>query len=413
MPNLSERLSNLGLKKGTAIPPPKVEKQLDLCEILKGEKVTNSCGDVVVIKQSFPYGYQHGDVTFTAQNNLTQIHKANHSGDQIAGIKKLVFLDTETTGLAGGTGTLAFLVGVGMFTETGFELTQFMLENPADETAMLLELSNYAQNVEGVVTFNGKSFDMPLLKTRFKMNRLVVPFLNWAHLDLLHLSRKIWKLRLPSRALKDLEQEILHLPRTDDEVPGWMIPEIYFNFLRTQNGMPLKNVAYHNAMDIVSLAALFILVSSALEGEVGEIKLDPMDQYSIGRIYESLGDFERAMAVYGLVLKELGEEHPIQSEVISHQALVFKKTKELENALPLWKSLAIKGDLEACIELSKYFEHEKKELSLAFDWVVQAEINLDKYPLPRHRKNRYKKELNLRKARLEKRMDYVSTKSSG
>lgn len=413
MSSLSDRLNQLGLRKASSVAQPTVEKKIDLCELLNAEKRENSCGEVVVLRQDFPYGYQHGNVIFSKQVTLTQIHKACQGVEPIANLGKLIFLDTETTGLAGGTGTMAFLVGLGRFTQNGFELTQFLMEDPTEEAALLLEISNYGQDAEGVVTFNGKSFDLPLLRSRYILNRLPVPFTKCIHLDLLHLSRKIWRLRLPSRALKDLEQEILHIPRSEEEVPGWMIPEIYFNFLRTQDGTQLKNVAYHNAMDIISLAALFLHVSSVLEGESELVDIDPVDLYSIGRIFESVGDLDQALHVYKKVVQTMKEDHYLIDEVLSRQAAIFKKFLDWPRALPLWKSLANNGDLNACVELAKYFEHERKDASVALDWVVQAEIILDKLTLPRHKKNMIIKEIKLRKARLEKRIENVSAKNSG
>ena len=264
MTSLSERLKNLGLSKGSEITVLAKKDTRSLVDELNASTITNDLGKIIVVEKTFPYGYLHGDIQFVDQIDTTEIHKTSKLNGINCNLKKIAFLDTETTGLSGGTGTLAFLIGVGRFGEQGFHLTQYILEDPSEESSLLLALSIYSEEIEEIVTFNGKSFDLPLLKSRYILNRMPVPFTHLRHLDLLHISRRLWRQRLPSRSLKDLEHEILHLPRTEEEVPGWMIPELYFNFLKSGDASLIKNVVYHNAMDIVSLAALFIGITQML-----------------------------------------------------------------------------------------------------------------------------------------------------
>jgi uncharacterized protein len=411
MPSLVDRLNNLGLKKGTEITPP-VQKSsnLPLCEVLHGKILQNQFGSVVVVEKLFPYGYQHGDILFIDSVNDDAIHKAAKVSGATNPLHDLIFLDTETTGLAGGTGTLAFLIGFARFEEDGLRLIQYVVEEPAEEPAMLLEFSNAVEKTKGVVSYNGKAFDLPLLRSRFILNRLPQPFETWGHLDLLHLSRRIWRQRLESRTLKDLEQEILHIPRSEDEVPGWMIPEIYFNFLRSGDATQIANVVYHNAMDIVSLAALYISITRYLDEDLFSGKIHPMDVFAIGQIYENIGDFEKSRWIYEYC--EGFEKYPANTkiELNARLANLYKKDKVWNKALPLWKSNSENEDFPSCIELAKYYEHIQRDAAEALNWTKKAEVCINQLKLPQYKKKSLIKEIGLRKTRLEKRIQDVQSK---
>lgn len=407
MPSLATRLKDLGLKKGSHLAMPEKAAHLSLADTLNANLIQNQFGSVVVVEKCFPYGYQHGDVKFNNNMDTNIIHKAGMLTTQTENLNRLIFLDTETTGLAGGTGTLAFLVGIARFDDQGLKLTQFVLEDPADETALLLAFSNVVSDVEAVVTFNGKSFDLPLLKARFVLNRFPVPFSNWGHLDLLHLSRKIWRQRLENRGLKDLEQEILHIPRSSDDIPGWMIPEIYFNFLRSGDASLISNVVYHNAMDIVSLAALYIKITQLLDQVLSSKNLHILDVYGIGQVFERIGELYQSAEIYLHCLKNMQSSSPKTIEIRSRLASIYKKQNNFGFAVPLWQSNGELGDFESCIELAKYHEHEIRDYSVALTWTTKAYQNLDQLIVTRYKKNTIKKELAARKLRLENRIKDV------
>lgn len=406
MPTLVERLNSLGMKKAIDVSSPTNFNKDSLSKNLSAEVIENQFGRVLKICNSYSYGYRHGDVEFIQDIDIHAIHKTGKITKPTDSINKLVFLDTETTGLNGGTGTLAFLVGIGRFDEKGFQLTQYMVEDPSEEAAMLLELSNDTENNEAVVTFNGKTFDMPLLKTRYILNKQPVPFSNWGHLDLLHLSRRIWRHRLSNLSLKDLEQEILHLPRSSDEVPGWMIPEIYFNFLHTGDGTQLKNVVYHNAMDIISLAALYLFISRMLQEIIFKNQIHDRDAFAIGQLYENIGEIEKAIEIYRycLTTKVQGSSN---IEIVLRLALLFKKKMNWDEAVPLWIEASESGNFDSNIELSKYYEHEVKEYDQAIHFTEKAEFILENATIPHYKKLTLKKELSIRMERLKKRKTNV------
>lgn len=414
MPTLMDRLNTLGIKKGNEVPAPKRNKPISMVQAIgdSANLLENQLGNVVIAEKTYPYGYQHGIIQFNDLIKVDNIHRAGRLNGGVDNLKKMIFLDTETTGLSGGTGTLAFLVGIARFDDDGLKLTQFLVEDPSEEPAMLLEFANQTADIEAVVTFNGKSFDMPLLKSRFVINRMPIPFGEWGHLDLLHLSRRIWRQRLSSRSLKDLEHEILHIPRSDDEVPGWMIPEIYFSYLRSGDASQIANVVYHNAMDIVSLAALYFAITQMLDDDLFSNKLHSWDVFAIGQLFEDIGEVNKSIVIYEHCLGLEDIEQSKKLEINTRLARLYKKSANWEKAKVLWEVNGNNGDVDACVELAKYYEHELKDVPNAFVWTHLAEANLEQSTIVRYKKKAIQSKLKVRKLRLEKRMTNVSQKNS-
>ncbi len=174
-------------------------------------------------------------------------------------VRDWVFLDTETTGLAGGAGTFAFLIGLGHVTADGFLVRQYFLREPAEERSVLCRIAEELERFSAVVTYNGKAYDLPLLETRYRLARSPVPFAAMPHVDLLHACRRLWKLRFESCKLTYLEERVLGHERVGD-VPGFLIPSLYANYLRFGEAGSLSPVFLHNALDILSLACLTNIV---------------------------------------------------------------------------------------------------------------------------------------------------------
>jgi tetratricopeptide (TPR) repeat protein len=217
---------------------------------------------------------------------------------------------------------------------------------------------------------------------------------------------------LASRSLKDLEIEILNIPRSEDEVPGWMIPEIYFNYLRSGDASQIANVVYHNAMDIVSLAALYFAITQMLDKDLFTSKLHSWDVFAIGQLYELIGEVNKSITIYEHCLQLIDIEQSKKLEINSRLAKLYKKTACWQKAKVLWETNGNSGDIEACIELAKYYEHEMRDVPNAFVWTHLAEANLENSNIIRYKKKAIQSELKVRRLRLEKRMINVSEKNS-
>lgn len=360
--SLRDRLKSLGVQVGirsdASLAPI---RKYPVHEILSGDALQNSFGATFCHTETYPHSYRHGNTFLDANAEIAILAKWAKTADlEMERSTSLVFLDTETTGLSGGTGTFVFLVGIGYQDSDGFTVKQFFLTDPAEEAPFLASLSEALSGFHGLVTFNGKSFDVPLLNTRYALNRLSTPFQGLSHIDLLPMARRLWKYRLANRNLSILETEILELKRSNEEIPGWMIPEMYIDYCRTGDARPLKGIFYHNAMDIVSLAALMFRISYMLVDDSHTDDIEGVDMMAIGKLYESLGQDSEAQFRYQDALQRPMTDAHLRLTRKS-QAHLFKKQDDWKQSLLLFKELAEIGDWEACEELAKYFEHIEKD----------------------------------------------------
>jgi uncharacterized protein YprB with RNaseH-like and TPR domain len=405
MPTLTERLKSLGVKIGTKeLQPPHERKSFPVEEIVPGRYIDIGNSVAYLIEDDFPTSYIHGQVGLQVTTKPLTI--AEWAGDiKIAdrNPETIVFLDTETSGLAGGTGTFAFLIGAGRYTQDGFHLVQFFMRDPLEEPALLLALEEFLAPCQTIVSFNGKAFDVPLLNTRYTMQGWKSPFNNLAHIDLLHLSRRLWRDRLPSRTLANLEVQILHASRTDDEIPGWMIPQLYFDYLRDGDARPLKRVFYHNAMDVVSLAALLNHTSMLLENPLSQLPIEYVDVAAVARLFEDLGDTEKAAQLYENCLQvELPKA--VYNDTLYRLSMLHKQNNNYPVAISLWEQAASRNQLYAYEELAKYCEHHIQNLEGACKWTLQALNYIDSFPFLDPENIRWKNEFQHRMQRLQRKV---------
>ncbi len=232
-------------------------------------------------------------------------------------------------------------------------------------------LLGYLSEFQGIVTYNGKAFDIPLLNSRFILNGEASPFREIAHLDLLPLARRIWRDRLPSRSLGNIEQAILGATRTEEDVPGWLIPSMYFDFLRTGDARPLRSVFYHNAMDVLAMAALLNHIANMLETPQPGAVEHGIDLISLGKIFEGMGDFQTAAQCFA---DGLGCEIPDRNrhEALLRWSLMEKRRQNLEKAIELWRMAANENDVQALVELAKHYEHQARDVEQAIQWTRLA-----------------------------------------
>ena len=364
--NFQDKLKALGVVKGINLDSKPLKKSTKpIQEILDGEIIRSPYGETFVAHSAFAAGFTQGAVSLVDEIDFGIIAEwAELPRLSKSTMRDIVFLDTETTGLSGGSGTLAFMVGIGYWIEDRFQVTQFFLRDPSEEAVMLENLTKFVASFPIIATFNGKSFDIPLLNTRHILNRIPSPFADKSHLDLLHLARRIWKNRLPNRSLAHLETEILGLKRSKEEVPGWMIPEMYLTYLKTGDAIPMKGIFYHNNMDIVSLAALLIHLSDLLCRPFSFSEPQSLDIFAIAQLYEKFNRLDEALLLYEYS-QEIGLPDHFQKTTLYQFANIYRKTDQWEKAVQVWERAAQNNDIQAYIELAKFYEHQRKDNHLA------------------------------------------------
>jgi uncharacterized protein YprB with RNaseH-like and TPR domain len=404
MSSLADKLKSLGVKTASSLPasrPPQIVSHT-IDSVVAGSFRATPRGEAFVAEQIFEEDYLHGNASHLVKSSLSLISEwANDPRIAKLPINKFAFLDTETSGMAGGTGTYAFLVGAARFVDGKFNLQQFFLRDPSEEPAMLEALIDFFAPCEALITFNGKAFDAPLLATRYSLHRIPAPFKNYAHLDLLPLARRLWRDRLPSRALKYLEEHVLGFTRTSDEVPGYEIPWLYFDYLRTQDARPLGGVFYHNAMDVVAMAALLSHISELLADPYNGRVEHGLDFIALGKLYEDLNHWDEAARLFERGL-ELGLDESDFGVAVKRLSILQKKRGDEDEALRLWEQAAGKGHIYAHIELAKYYEHKKRDPKTSLQWAKSARMEAERADLPAYIRKHWLDEIDHRLARLER-----------
>lgn len=414
---LERRLEDLRRRERMVRTLPAQRAPRGIESYVEGEIASNGHGEFFHARQALPFGRPYGRLRIgdVALADCSALDLFLGDG-RLPAPAKLVYLDTETTGLAGGTGTCAFLIGLGAAAGSGFALRQFFLRDHPEEKAMLAALTEVLGAYEGIVTFNGRTFDVPLLETRYALARLKSPFGRLVHLDLLHPARQLWKLRLESCKLTHLEREVLGVSRQGD-VSGGDIPGIYFDYLRTGNARGLQPVFYHNSLDILTLAALTVEMArvvsrggadggAASEAEGGPGGLDgesSLDLFSLSRIFGRVGVREQAVSTCRRALAQ-GLPEPLEVSALQHLAAQHKRQRQYDEAAAIWAELTRRSPLAggrdgvvlgALEELAIYHEHRRRDPQAALDCVDRALRGLARsaasYPRFVHRRNRLRR----------------------
>lgn len=287
--------------------------------------------------------------------------------------RRALFLDTETTGLNGGAGTVAFEIGVGYLSEQGMVIRQYVMRDYCEEAAMLAEIAELIGRFDTIVTFNGKSFDLPLLESRMIMARIRLPVTQMPHLDLLHAARRVYRLRLKRCNLASLEEAVLGLRREDD-LPGAQVPQRYFDYIRTKDFSLLEDVLRHNLEDVRSLASL--------TGHLCAVFRDPQalehpeDVFGVGRTLLRSGQNERARSCFRILGKST-----LRAQAQLHLAISYKKEKDWAGTVSACQQMIASGSggVWPYIELAKYYEHIERDIpralryaSGALSWTLNA-----------------------------------------
>ena len=359
-------------------------------------------GEDIIIKREvvYPLEHQHGSYRFKDLYNAFQQWQSRNSSmfkpdltERVLdhpltaatdSISELLFFDTETTGLGSGTGHYVFLLGYAFFTQKALIVRQLFLPTPVSEKSFYLFFLEELKSFETLLTYNGKSFDWPQVKTRHTLHRQALPPLpSFKQVDLLHSSRRLWKNSLPSCRMPIIEEEILNYKRVDD-TGGYLAPIYYFDYLQTLNPTELTAIFRHNEWDVCSLVTLYThqlnLLMSLMPAKLSE-------QWAMAKWSESIGDDKQSMVLLESLLASNKASHSMSEMKADHSgelneeaayrlALLYKRNKKYDLALRLWQQLTISKawGVKAHIALAKWYEHDQKDFAKAYVHTQQAFI---------------------------------------
>jgi hypothetical protein len=353
-----------------ATPRPKPNPAGFVEELLSGEVVETPFGKHFETEKLYTRHQLHGSYEISDLFELAPDLLASLSAGAIphAHPTTWAFLDTETTGLAGGSGTCAFLIGVGSIDSEGFHVRQFFMRDYDEEASQLYALAQHLARFDVLVTYNGKSFDQPLLETRYTMQRARHPFSSMTHLDLLYGARRLFKLRLESCRLVNLENQILGVERHGD-VPGELIPYLYFEYLRTEQAFRLIPVFHHNVLDIVSLACLTGVIPEAFRDPENIPARHGADLLGLARWLQMSGRLEEAHRLMRRAIAlGLRDEHLFRA--LFDTGSLEKKLNLEHAALATFTDLSLSPNpysARAYDELAKHYEHREKNFPMALE----------------------------------------------
>jgi uncharacterized protein YprB with RNaseH-like and TPR domain len=351
--------------------PPGAER---LAQILGASPRRNRFGEHLGLRRWFSeqvgsghdLGAPNGEIDAAALRLI-----APGRSSDIADPQQWLFLDTETTGMAGGSGTYAFLVGIAWWDAGGLEVEQLFMREHSEEHSLLLTLAERMAERRVLVTFNGKSFDWPLLETRYRMTRSTKPPEPRAHLDFLHPARNLWRPRLGSVRLAELERHVLGWDRGAD-IMSELIPSIYFDFLRGGAPEPLVPIFHHNQMDLRGLATLAMRVISLL-ADPERYGQDSLELFGVSRICERSGEAARARDLYE---RSINSELPEEAERKARRslALLAKRAGDYQRAQGLWEQMlgSSREGLEAYEQLAIHHERHTRQYDKATSLTRQA-----------------------------------------
>jgi len=351
-----------------------------LGRILGAGIATNHFGEHLAVRNWFSTP-EFAEPSSTTLELLSRTRDESLSRKTLAALEdpeKWLFLDTETTGLAGGTGTYAFLIGLAWWDAGGLQVEQLFMRDFAEEHSLLQELSQRVAERPVLVTFNGKSFDWPLLENRFTMTRsIAVPKLA-AHLDLLHPARALWKLRLGSVRLVELERHVLDAPRLgwhrENDVSSALIPQSYFDYLRGGPAEPLAGVVRHNQMDLRGLAALFCKMNEFLsEAPNAANEIESLDLFGLSRFLQRRGEDNRAHSACAKALA-IGLPAEIRPKARRELAMMAKRRGQHADAAAIWLEIAADphDGVHACEQLAIYYERHARDMVKAAQFTKLA-----------------------------------------
>ncbi len=382
MSSLNEKFKFLGVRNHlNEVSIPAKFPNISLNNVMEGQYHQNEFGVYFRVDKFYPFHYYQGVIDLNPSPCFHLISDWLRDGRWLdIHQNEVIFIDIETSGITHSAGTFAFLIGLGVFEGDQFHVIQIFMDDPSQEKAFLFVVSLLSESHQGIISFNGKSFDIPLLCSRHTFNGVPTFLGRKPHLDLLPLARKFWKDCLPSKSLKSLETHILRFNRSIEDVPSWYIPELYREYLITKDARLLKSIFYHNEMDVLSMSALFCYLSRIMIDPINYQPKCILDITSLADFYECLKDFDTAAQIFSCNLSYVSNEKQVNN--ILKWSFLEKKRRNYAKAVELWNLAAQLGNVHAMIELAKYYEHYVKEYKEAMRWVEFAFESIDKSGYP-------------------------------
>ncbi|MBN1357086.1 ribonuclease H-like domain-containing protein [bacterium] len=374
-------------------------------DLIPGEFLDTPHGPCFQVRTVYPWHHYQGKV---AVNSLLEMPSNTLawalSDSRLTGVdfKRAVFFDTETTGLDTGTGTYIFLAGLGYFQDREFIVEQYFMRDFPEEPAVMHALEEILKRFTYVVSYNGKTYDWPLLETRFIINRRTQPMPEPLHIDLLMLVRRLYRHRLPDCRLLSVETGILDFHRKDD-VPGALLPDLYFKYIRSRDARFIQRAFAHNAHDIISLAAVSSEILRFLADPFPDDTRPAEDLFGLARLLESSGDIGNALTAYRKALTK-GLPAALYGNALTRLSLLHKFSNDYDEAVKLWQIFIQTGGGRTVFpyeELAKYYEHQVKDFRQALHVVHRA---FDELVLNGWEGDRIRKDLQHRRRRLEARI---------
>jgi len=333
---------------------------------------------VQVLENAYVLGARYGQIPIAMGLQIPGTilrFLSRDGGFESLDLSSAVFIDLETTGLSGGVGTVPFLVGLAYYRDERFKVTQFFLNDMAEEARLIEELGVFVREMgfRSVVSYNGKAFDLPLLETRFALHRAPCPLSGLPHLDFLFSARSLWKHKYDSCKLFNLAQQIVQASRSED-IPGAEVPLRYFQYIRTGDFSLVEPVLYHNQEDLLSLLGVTVAGAVLVErnreaAERGEA--DAMDLFGVAKLFERAGDTSTSTA---LLEKALAGGLSSEVSQLARKKLSghFKRAKDWDKALGFWREMAAGDEFECFRELAMYFEHQAKDYAEAIRFATEG-----------------------------------------
>lgn len=391
--------------------------------VLGGAVVERPEGAVIVVDREYQASARHGhtrigDAVSAIADGAQAMEvmarawpSAQGIGGASGGEGRLMFLDLETTGLFGGAGTQAFLVGCAAIDGDGIRVRQFLMPGFEHERAVLAELQSWSKAHGGLCTYNGRTFDVPLVETRFMFHRVACPLEGVPHLDMLHAARRLWRQRPltvgtpdpddSSCSLSVLEKHIAGVHRVGD-VPGYEIPSRFFRFVRDGDARPLEAVLEHNRLDLISLAVVLARAITLITRGPGDART-AQEAYGLARLYERSGADENAEAALLRTIdfaRRVGGEPEVHAEALRRLARIRRRNHRVHEAAEAWRELVSLPRCGAALRreaieaLAIHYEHRSKNLQAARQHALDLLSEIDANHLRvRHRLDRLERKL--------------------